>query len=298
MSSNVIFLSSRSRHHGSVQIVSYHRSTDLCFLDIDWNIPIARKHGHAHLEWRTLDSVLYTRSELAKLHWCFQHPSNNKLPNLLRQASPKEVDQERKETLEKTSRSCDICKQTDPTQVRFKVTLSTEKNPFFGEELLIDTMSLDEDAVLHVVDTAPRFSGATFLDKSTEYSRSVEGVWLAFLETWYTQYTGFPNRWRTDTGSIFTSSHWKQMTEDCGTILIISGEQAQNSLGIVKKLHALLRRIYLKVKKSFPHASRHVLLKLAVKSMNDTTGDNGLVPTFLFFGIIPRFAIFSHDMPN
>lgn len=164
MSSNVILLSSRSRHHGSVQNVSYHRSNDLCFLDIDWNILVARKHGHAHLEWRTLDSVLYTRSELTKLHWCF-----HKLLNLLRQASPREFDQESKETLERTLRSCDICKRTDPTPVRLKVTLSTEEHPFFGEELLIDTMYLDEDAVLHVVDTAPRFSGATFLDKSTKY---------------------------------------------------------------------------------------------------------------------------------
>lgn len=32
--------------------------------------------------------------------------------------------------------------------------------------------------------------------------------------------------------------------------------------------------------------------------MNDTIGENGLVPSFLVFGIIPRFTIISPTLPS
>lgn len=194
--------------------------------------------------------------------------------------------------------SCDTCQRIGPTQVRFKATLSTEENPVLGEVFSAYLMFLDEDAVLHVVDTATRFSEATFLDKSTEYTQSVESVWLAFLETWCTQCSGIPDRLRTDAGSVFTSSRWKQLTKEDGIKLRISGVEAHNSVGIGERLHASLRRIYRKVKSSFPHLSKHALLKLAVKAMNDTSGENGLVPLFLVFEIFPRLPIISHDLPN
>ena len=69
----------------------------------------------------------------------------------------------------------------------------------FGDELSMDLMFLNGKAVLHIIDTATRFSAATFLDAhGSSYGQSVDGIWLAFSETWYTLYTGYPNRLRVD----------------------------------------------------------------------------------------------------
>lgn len=67
-------------------------------------------------------------------------------------------------------------------------------------------MFLEGKSVLHIVDTATRFSSATFLDAhGKSYGQSVEGAWLAFVMIWFVIYTGYPNRLRNDQGSAFIS---------------------------------------------------------------------------------------------
>jgi hypothetical protein len=98
-----------------------------------------------------------------------------------------------------------------PKPVRFKVSIP-EEDLVFGDDVSIDLMFLDGSAVLHVVDTETRFSAPGFLDDNgAAYEQSVNGVWLAFIETWFTIYVGNPNRLRTDSGSIFTTSKWKDL---------------------------------------------------------------------------------------
>ena len=48
----------------------------------------------------------------------------------------------------------------------------------------------------------------------------------------------------------------------------------------------------------YPQAHNKVLLNIAVKAMNDTIGEKGLVPSFLTFRIAPRFAIISTELPT
>ena len=116
--------------------------------------------------------------------------------------------------------------------------------------------------------------------------------------TWATMYTGYPNRLRTDQGSVFTSQRWKQLTDLQGILLRLSGVKAHSSLGIGERLHEPLRRIYTKISHHKPHVDKSYVLKVAVKAMNDTMGENGLVPSRLVFGIIPRFPILNTDLPN
>lgn len=61
----------------------------LCFPEMNWKIPIMRKLVHAYLQWKNSDCTLYTRSELIKLHIGFQHPADDKLLKLFKQARPK-----------------------------------------------------------------------------------------------------------------------------------------------------------------------------------------------------------------
>ena len=111
-------------------------------------------------------------------------------------------------------------------------------------------------------------------------------------------YTGYPNRMRTDQGSIFTSERWKQRTDMAGIQLRLSGVKAHNSLGIGERLHEPLRRIYRKIKHNHPHIPPPFILRVAVKAMSDTMGETGLVPSRLVFGIVPRFPILNSNLPN
>jgi transposase InsO family protein len=266
---------------------------------IGWEIPLVRKLGHVYLEWPLETNILFTKSELTKLHRGFYHPTNENLMNLLKRARPNDLDKDTNRLLQNISKSCETCQRLGPKPIQFKVSLPKEEDLIFGEELSIDLMFLGGKAVLHIVDTATRFSAATFLDSHTAtYGQSVEGVWLALIETWFTLYTGYPNRLRTDAGSIFSSPRWRQLSEMVGISLRISGIEAHNSLGIGERLHEPLRRIYEKVQMDYPHISPRIILKITVKVMNDTIGENGLVPSLLVFGVVPRFPMLSTDLPN
>jgi hypothetical protein len=51
-----------------------------------WTLPLVRKLGHVYLEWSAPDLILYTKSELQKLHRNFSHPSTQNLFALLKRA--------------------------------------------------------------------------------------------------------------------------------------------------------------------------------------------------------------------
>ena len=261
----------------------------------NWEHPVVRKLGHAYVEWKPSDQILFTRAELLRLHREFQHPSDDKLLSFLKKARPSEFNGETRKILEEISSACNTCQRLGPKPLRFKGTLSSGEELIFGEELSIDLMFIDSEAILHIVDTATRFSAAVFL---REYGQSVEGIWLAFIEVWRTMYAGYPNRLRADAGSAFTWLRWKSITDFVGITLRISGVESHNSLGVGERYHARLRRFYRKVKLEFPQLSKDIILRLAVKAMNDTMGENGLVPSLLVFGIIPRFPIINSELPT
>lgn len=267
--------------------------------ELDFDIPLIRKNGHVYLEWSKTERILFTKKELIKPHRNFSHPTADKLLNLLKLAIPWETDEKSKDIFEDIAKNCDTCQRHSAPPIRFKVSLPTEEqNLVFGDELSLDLMWLDSKAVLQIVDTATRFNAATFLDSNGEtYGQSVEGVWFAFIQTWVTMYTGYPNCIRTDQGSVFTSDRRRQITSFSGIQLRLSGVKAHSSLGIGERLHSPLRRIYNKITHGHPTRAKRLALSIAVKAMNDTIGENGLVPSRLVFGIIPRFPILNTNLP-
>ena len=71
-------------------------------------------------------------------------------------------------------------------------------------------MFIEGKAILHIVNKDTRFSAAAFLDSEGEkIGQSVDCIWTAFVMTLCTMYSGYPNRMRTDQGSVFTSERWK-----------------------------------------------------------------------------------------
>jgi hypothetical protein len=97
-----------------------------------------------------------------------------------------------------------------------------------------------------------------------------------------------------DHGNIFTSPRLKELTDLNGIVLQLSGTESHNSLGVGERYHAPLRRLYHKIISECPRLDPHLALKHAVQAMNDTQGPEGLVPSLLLFGVLPRFPVATH----
>ena len=258
---------------------------------LGWSIPISRRRGHLYIDWR-LKEALFTRSELNKLHRHFWHPSSAKLYNLLKRTHPEETNEDTRRTLEEIQKACKTCTIMSPQPHRFRV--SFPKGPcVFNEELALDLMWLDKKPVLHVVDTNTHFSAAMFLPGKT-----TADIWNCFLSCWATVYIGHPDRFRVDQESVFTGKEFAQLTAREGIVLQLSGIQSHNAIGVGERYHAPLRRIYEKVKLEVPNVNQHLALQIAVKAMNDTMGPEGLVPSLLVFGVLPRMPPRKPNLPG
>jgi hypothetical protein len=253
--------------------------------------PLARKLGYIYLEFRQEDRVLFTNAELVKLHRAFVHPLAEKLLKLLKRVKPHDLPSDTLTKLQKIADVCATCRETAVPQQRFKVAFTHDGR--FAEEIALDLQYVDGISLLHVVDLTTVFGAAQWLQSAT-----VEAVWETFLECWATVYVGYPNTMRTDAGSIFVSPKWKRFADSTKIKLMQSGVEAHNSSGIGEKYHDPLRRVYQNVKKGFPNMSLELALRLAVKAMNDTMGPNGLVPSLLVFGMVPRFPVIDEHIPN
>lgn len=120
-------------------------------------------------------NMLYTRSELVKLHRKFSHPSAKKLFDLLNLGRPLETDSQTRQII-KINNCFNTYQRFTNQPIRFKASLSTEENIVLGGELSMDLMFLDGKAVVHIVNTATRFSAGTYLDShDANYRQSVEG---------------------------------------------------------------------------------------------------------------------------
>lgn len=67
------------------------------------------------------------------------------------------------QTLEKVQKKCDVCQRLFHASIRLKVSLPIYDDLKSREELSKDLIFLEGKAVLHLIDTAIRFSAAIFL---------------------------------------------------------------------------------------------------------------------------------------
>ena len=255
-----------------------------------WELPITRKDGHLFLTW-DYSTVLYTKSELKKLHYHFFHPTSQKLFDLISRAKLEHATPETRSLLQQISASCKTCQHFTPRPQTFKV--SFPKNVVFNSVLALDLMYIRQQPILHVVDLSTNFSAARILP-----GQSVQGVWSAFLQCWVSVYPGYPDVIKTDQGSVFTSSEFLKLSTMAGVKIELSGVESHNSLSAGEKYHDPLRRIYEKILFDNPSMPPDFILSTAVKSMNDKMNCDGLFPSLLVFGVLPRFPSFRTALPN
>lgn len=223
----------------------------------------------------------FTRAQLTKMHRQFFHPSSEKLFKLLKRAQPGDATPETLKTLDDINKRCGPCQRIQNGPVRFRVSFGAE-NVCFNERILMDVMYIDGKPVLHIVDDGTHFGAARFLpDVSTGT------IWSTLLKCWSTIYSGLPNRILTEQGTAFGDS-FVYLAAVCNVQVDHTGVEAHSSLGLGERYHQPLRNTFRKLKLDFPSVDNDILLQLSIKSMNDTLGLEGLVPSALMFGEFPQ----------
>ncbi len=189
----------------------------------DWSMPLIRKHGHLYLTWNP-KLILFTKSEIIKLHRHCKHPTSGKLYEVVKRARSNQVDKATRQLLEKITKACETRQTFSASLQRFRASLPPS-DIVFNREVALYLMWIEKKAVLHVVDIETGFNSATFLSYQTD-----EAVWDAFVICCASLYIGFPTKMRADQVSAFTSVRWTNRTKAVRTEFQESGVEAHNSL--------------------------------------------------------------------
>ena len=228
---------------------------------------------------------LYTETELKRLHRTFGHPTVEALINLLRRANPDEMNAEARKSLQEITNSCTVCVQNASRPRRFKVTIGSD-DLRFNHIIAVDVMYLSGRAILHIVDEATHYNAASFLRKMS----SAE-TWKTIVRCWTAVYLGPPDFLRVDQGTNFVSKEFCASAEAEGIKVLPAPIESPETLSHVERYHAPLRAAYTKIRSSLGRSESDAdVLQMAVKAVNDTIGPEGLCPTLLVYGAIPRPA--------
>lgn len=255
-----------------------------------WSLELTLKRGHLYHNWNI--GILFTENELRKVHNHFYHPEPERLYSLFKRADPSSASPQLLQDLDNINSVCDTCQREASAPHRFRVSASNA-DIVFNRENCLDLMKINGKQILHVVDRDTRFSAASFL-----HGESTKDVWQCYLEIWANKYIGFPDVISVDQGPQFRSAEWKSLLQLAGISFKPSGVESHNAINVGERYHSFLRKIYHKIESSHPSYPPQHILSLAVRAMNDTAGSNGLVPTMLVFGVLPRIPIIPIKLPD
>jgi hypothetical protein len=72
--------------------------------------------------------------------------------------------------------------------------------------------------------------------------------------------------------------------------------KAHNSIGIVKRYHSPIQRVYQIIVSKIPELNKNIALQMAFKAIYNSAGPDGLVPTLLVFRVYPKMV--KSDAPS
>jgi hypothetical protein len=261
-------------------------------------VPVVRRFGHPFLLWDTSLRNFIVKSfncnpcylsdvELRRLHRRFGHPSVRRLQNVLERAGH-DIN---RGTLKYLTKYCEHCQRHGRSPGRFRFNLKDDVD--FNYSIIVDIFYITGKPVLHVVDEGTRYQAGQWLQNI-----SATHTWDTLRKCWIDTYLGPPDQVTVDAGKQFTSKEFAQHASSMGIRVKIVPVEAHNSIGIVERYHGPVRRAYLIVSTEIPGINRDMALQMAFKAVNDTAGPDGLVPTLLVYGALPRMVEYDAPSPS
>lgn len=191
-------------------------------------------------------TVLYTRTELKKLHLHFHHPSAGKLYNLLKRTDPDNTDSSVKDVLKQIGKACTNCAKYYSSPFRFRASISPDEL-VFNMELATDLKWLSDRPFIYIKDTHTLYQTSDFLE-----SKSASSLLDTFIRCWATIFIRYSSRIRVDHETAFGSGEFRRKSSDSVIPLQFSGIESHNSLGVRERYHSTLRRVYNNVRERHP----------------------------------------------
>jgi hypothetical protein len=193
------------------------------------------------------------------------------------------------EVLEYLTKYCEHCQKYGRSPGRFKFNLRDDVN--FNYSIIVDIFYISGKPVLHIVDEGTRYQAGRWLNNI-----SAKHTWDTLKLGWIDTYLGPPDQIVVDAGKQFTSKEFSQYINTLGTKIKIMPVEAHNSVGIVERYHGPIRRAYLIITTEIPSLKKDIALQMAFKAINDSAGPDGLIPTLLVYGALPRMT--EYDLPS
>lgn len=188
------------------------------------------------LKWKACDQVLYSETELRKLHRASGHASAKALAELLKRARP--TDPYVRKALETVVKECLTCSRNSSKPRRFKLTVGTEKYRF-NNIVVIDIVHIDSHKVLHCVNESTHFQAATVLRNMKSNT-----VWRALMKCWSSVYLGPPDFLRVDHGSNLVLAECKSCAQAEGISVLEAPIECPQTMSHVERYHTPLRTAF------------------------------------------------------
>lgn len=192
--------------------------------------------------------------------------------------------------MEEVTRKCKPCQTYAQAPRRFKFALRDGKE--FNHTVFVDIFNIDKKPIIHVVDESTRYQAASSLPNVT-----ADAVWRAMRLCWVNVYLGTPDIVTHDGGKQFiakvfqTNAALLHITTKCVPI------ESPNLMSYVERYHAPIQHSYKIVLAEAAELDAEAAFQIAVKSVSDSIGPDGLVPTLLVYGALPRLG-FPNDPPT
>lgn len=173
---------------------------------------------------------------------------------------------------------------------QFRVSTSPDEI-VFNREVAMDLLWLEQATVLHKFCIHSQFSNDMLVQ-----SKSAKNIWLTFLYYWSTINVGHPNKIRSDREITVNSTQFQDLAFSKCFQLQLSPVEAHNAIETGGQSHAPLRRIYCVLRKLHHTLTPQLTLRFAVKRMNDLVWPEGLVPSFILFGVLLSLPVFNKPL--
>ena len=197
-----------------------------------------------------------TETELKQLHRRFGHPSVQRLLKILHRAGH----DFNNKTLQHLTKFCHHCQMNGKSPGRFKFTLKDDYE--FNYSIIVDVLYLDGKPVLQVIDSSTNFGASKFLP-----NMSASTTWNILRYCWIDAYQGPPEQIVHDAGKSFASAEFRQLAKTMSITVKEVPVESHNSVGLVERYHAPLRRAYGIIKEELKgeKISNDIILQMAQK---------------------------------
>jgi hypothetical protein len=167
---------------------------------------------------------------------------------------------------------------------RFRFMLREDAD--FNYRVIVDVMFLTGKPVLHAINEIIAFQAAKFLPNIT-----AKTTWDVLRNIWIATYIGSPDVIVINAGTNLMVTKFvnnaKAITIEVEEVPV----EAYYLIGKIEKYYGPVRRAYeIIIKELGITISPSNALQMAIKSVNDTAGSDGLVSTLLIFGAYPRLT--------